>query len=180
MKCNTFVRFWRIFLCKLTNFNFFSLFRFSDDFLEVLFLQWRKTTEVLSFADTFFVEKVSNKRFEILLFLMCCQPITSFFVTSQHTHRPEIFHIPTRQVSYLIDAMQQAHDACVTANVIYTYIASPYSCTCMAELMDSRSERISARFLVPSTLRSVVCARSRVEWCAFSTFATDTVALLTR
>ena len=30
--------------------------------------------------------------------------------------------------------------------------------------MDSLSERISARFLVPSTFRSVVAARRRVEW----------------
>ena len=30
--------------------------------------------------------------------------------------------------------------------------------------MDSRSERISARFLVPSTFRKVVAASSRVEW----------------
>jgi hypothetical protein len=30
--------------------------------------------------------------------------------------------------------------------------------------MDSRSERISARLRVPSTLRRVVAASSRVEW----------------
>ena len=34
----------------------------------------------------------------------------------------------------------------------------------MTWLMVSRSERISARFLVPSTFRRVVAASSRVEW----------------
>ena len=52
--------------------------------------------------------------------------------------------------------------------------------TCIEFEMDSLSDKISERFFVPSTLRSVVCARRRVEWCAFSTFATDTVALDTR
>ncbi len=35
---------------------------------------------------------------------------------------------------------------------------------CMMCEMVSRSERISARFLVPRTLRRVVAARRRVEW----------------
>ena len=35
---------------------------------------------------------------------------------------------------------------------------------CMTWLMVSRSERISARFLVPSTFRRVVAASNRVEW----------------
>jgi len=35
---------------------------------------------------------------------------------------------------------------------------------CMTCEMVSRSERISARFLVPSTFRNVVAASRRVEW----------------
>ena len=49
--------------------------------------------------------------------------------------------------------------------------------TCIEFEMDSLSDKISERFFVPSTFRSVVCANSRVEWCAFSTLATETVAL---
>ena len=39
--------------------------------------------------------------------------------------------------------------------------------TCMVWLITSRSAKISLRFLVPSTLRRVVCASSRVERLAF-------------
>jgi hypothetical protein len=38
--------------------------------------------------------------------------------------------------------------------------------------MESLSERISESVFVPSILRIVVWARSRVEWWAFSTLAT--------
>jgi hypothetical protein len=38
---------------------------------------------------------------------------------------------------------------------------------CMTWLMVSRSERISAKFLVPSTFRSVVAAKRRVEWLKY-------------
>ena len=43
----------------------------------------------------------------------------------------------------------------------------------MKWLMFSRSESISERFLVPSTLRSVVCASSRVDRFASSTFVME-------
>ena len=48
--------------------------------------------------------------------------------------------------------------------------------TCMEPEMLSLSLRISWRFFVPRIFRNVVWARSRVEWWAFSTLATDTVA----
>ncbi len=51
---------------------------------------------------------------------------------------------------------------------------------CMDPEMLSLSLRISCRFLVPRMFLRVVCASSLVEWCAFSTLATDTVALDTR
>ena len=52
--------------------------------------------------------------------------------------------------------------------------------TCMDPEMLSRSLRISWSILVPKMFLSVVWARRRVEWCAFSTFATETVAFDTR
>ena len=52
--------------------------------------------------------------------------------------------------------------------------------TCIELDMLSLSLRISWRFFVPNMFLSVVCARSRVEWCAFSTLATEMVALETR
>lgn len=39
---------------------------------------------------------------------------------------------------------------------------------CMVWEMVSRSERISAKFLVPSTVRNVLAASSRVEWLEIS------------
>lgn len=51
---------------------------------------------------------------------------------------------------------------------------------CMDPEMVSRSPRISCKSLVPKMLRSVVWASRRVEWWAFSTLATDTVAFDTR
>lgn len=36
--------------------------------------------------------------------------------------------------------------------------------SCITFEMDSRSDRISAKFLVPNTFLRVVAARSRVEW----------------
>ena len=45
--------------------------------------------------------------------------------------------------------------------------------TCIMELMDSRSVRISLRVLVPRMLRSVVCASSCVDLAAFSTLTTE-------
>lgn len=42
-----------------------------------------------------------------------------------------------------------------------------------------RSLRISCKWRVPMVLRSVVCAKRRVEWWAFSTLAIDTVAFET-
>ena len=50
----------------------------------------------------------------------------------------------------------------------------------MKWLMDSLSARISARFLVPRTLRRVVAARSCVERGAFSTLLTEAMASLVR
>ena len=55
-----------------------------------------------------------------------------------------------------------------------------YGRTCMKWLMFSRSERISERFLVPSTVRSVVWASNLVDLCASSTFTTDIVGFDTR
>ena len=55
-----------------------------------------------------------------------------------------------------------------------------FDLTCMEPEMLSLSLRISWRFFVPNMFLSVVCARSRVEWCAFSTLATEMVALETR
>ena len=54
------------------------------------------------------------------------------------------------------------------------------SLTCIEPEMLSRSLRISCKFFVPKMFRNVVCANSLVEWWAFSTLATDTVALDTR
>ena len=54
-----------------------------------------------------------------------------------------------------------------------------YGETCMDPDMLSLSLRISCRFLVPNMFRRVVWARSRVEWWAFSTLATETVAFET-
>lgn len=52
--------------------------------------------------------------------------------------------------------------------------------TCMKWLMFSRSDKISERFLVPSTVRSVVWASNLVDLAASSTFTTDIVAFDTR
>lgn len=49
--------------------------------------------------------------------------------------------------------------------------------TCIDVEIDSRSERISAKFLVPNTFRSVVAAKSRVERSASSTFVIATTGL---
>ena len=46
----------------------------------------------------------------------------------------------------------------------------------MNELMCSLSLKISARVLVPITLRKVVAANSLVDVCAFSTLIIDIVA----
>ena len=54
------------------------------------------------------------------------------------------------------------------------------NCTCIELEIDSRSDKISCKLWVPNILRSVVWANSRVEWWAFSTLATETVALWTR
>lgn len=52
--------------------------------------------------------------------------------------------------------------------------------TCMHDEIFSLSDKISDKFLVPSIFLSVVWANRRVLWWAFSTLATDTVALDTR
>ena len=52
--------------------------------------------------------------------------------------------------------------------------------TCIEPEILSRSLRISCKFLVPSMFLNVVWAKSLVEWWAFSTLATDTVAFDTR
>ena len=49
--------------------------------------------------------------------------------------------------------------------------------TCIWWLIASRSARISLRFLVPSTLRNVVAARSLVDLLASSTLVMEVVAL---
>lgn len=62
---------------------------------------------------------------------------------------------------------------------IYTHISTRSTLTpqgsvasssevCMVWEMVSRSERISAKFLVPSTVRNVLAASSRVEWLEIS------------
>ena len=52
--------------------------------------------------------------------------------------------------------------------------------TCILLDILSLSPRISCRVLVPRMFLSVVWASSLVEWWAFSTFATEMVALDTR
>ena len=51
------------------------------------------------------------------------------------------------------------------------------SLTCIMLLTVSRSDRISDKVLVPRMFLSVVWARRRVEWEAFSTFTTLTYGL---
>ena len=90
---------------------------------------------------------------------------------------------------YMYTFIQQIYDK-ATSDCVLTMIgktARPQPCTyctfshtCIDPEMDSLSLKISWRFFVPRMFLSVVCANSRVEWWAFSTLATDTVAFDTR
>ena len=56
-------------------------------------------------------------------------------------------------------------------------IHKSHQLTCIVLLIDSRSPKISDRFLLPIMFRRVVCAKSRVEAWASLTFVTEIVAL---
>ncbi len=71
------------------------------------------------------------------------------------------------------------HISTLSTLIPHAVVASS-STTCIEPEMLSLSLRISCRFFVPRMFLRVVCARSLVEWWAFSTLATDTVAFDTR
>lgn len=71
--------------------------------------------------------------------------------------------------------------ACVFKWVICSSFEMDFRfCTCMLWAMPSRSDRTSARFLVPRTFLSVVCASKRVAKSALDTLATEAMGSLTR
>ena len=89
------------------------------------------------------------------------------------------FHLDAPRLCCLVKSSLGKENIDSKALLTYEEI-SAMKYTCMEEEILSRSLKISCNVLVPKIFLNVVWARRRVEWWAFSTLATDTVALLTR